>query len=304
MADPEQSILSSALTDLPDGMDTPSPQDSRSMRQINAPPAPRADRISHSPVAETAIEQLQAFMRQMEIRFAQQQRDTESRIEALLAARSYDAAISQPTLAEQPTAHPVHRVPAGSPVNPFIDIPKPEAKNSVAPSELPIAPPPGFESVSPVVQASSLLQQQIAPHPSSFEKYSAPAAFKSHTKIKASDLPKFYGNKSADVEVWIEQLSAIFSSNGCTDSEIVALLSMVLKNTALKWFTRLGPKGRSQLHTWTHWQDALRQRFLKANYLAEKKRLWKKRELRADEEMADYFDAKVDLQSYVFNEEM
>ncbi|KAJ9110433.1 hypothetical protein QFC19_001559 [Naganishia cerealis] len=78
---------------------------------------------------------------------------------------------------------------------------------------------------------------------------------------------------------------------------------MVLKDTALKWFTRLGPKGRSQLHTWTHWQDALRQRFLKANYLAEKKRLWKKRELRADEEMADYFDAKVDLQSYVFNEE-
>jgi hypothetical protein len=40
---------------------------------------------------------------------------------------------------------------------------------------------------------------------------------------------------------------------------------------------------------------------LKANYLAEKKRLWKKTNLRPNEDMADYFDAKVDLQAYVFD---
>lgn len=50
-----------------------------------------------------------------------------------------------------------------------------------------------------------------------------------------------------------------------------------------------------------HWQEAFRQRFLKANYLAEKKRLWKRRDLRPNEDMADYFDAKVDLQAYVFD---
>lgn len=121
------------------------------------------------------------------------------------------------------------------------------------------------------------------------------------TKIKASDLPKFRGEKTDDVEVWIEQVSAIFEANRCSNSEIVAFLSVILKDTALKWFTRLGPKGRSQFPTWIHWQDALRQRFLKANYLAEKKRMWKKRELRANEDMADYFDAKVDLQAYVFD---
>ncbi|KAJ9110432.1 hypothetical protein QFC19_001558 [Naganishia cerealis] len=188
MSDAEQSILSSALTDLPDGMDTTFPQDSRSMRQINAPPAPRADRISHSPVAETPIEQLQVFMRQMEIRFAQQQRDTESRYEALLASRNHEAVNPQPTLVEQPSAHPVHHVPTGAPVNPFIDILKPEAKSSVAPYELPIAPPPGLAYVSPVVQTSSLPEQQTFPRTSSFpETYSAPAAAKSHTKVKASD---------------------------------------------------------------------------------------------------------------------
>ncbi|KAJ9096137.1 hypothetical protein QFC20_006513 [Naganishia adeliensis] len=125
----------------------------------------------------------------------------------------------------------------------------------------------------------------------------------SHTKIKASDLPKFGGDKGEDVGVWIGQLSAIFDANNCTNSEIVAFLSVILKDTALKWFTRLGPKGRSQFLTWIHWQEAIRQRFLNANYLAEKKRLWKKRDLRDNVDMANYFYAKVDLQAFVFEED-
>jgi hypothetical protein len=115
-------------------------------------------------------------------------------------------------------------------------------------------------------------------------------------------LPRFQGEKTDDVEVWIGQVSAIFEANRCSSSEIVALLSVILKDTALKWFTRLGPKGRAKFTSWSHWQDALRQSFVKANYLAEKKRLWKKRYLQIDEDMADYFDAKVDLQAYVFDE--
>lgn len=126
--------------------------------------------------------------------------------------------------------------------------------------------------------------------------------YPAHAKIKASYLPKFKGNKGEDVETRIEQLSAIFEANKCSDSKIVAFLSVILKDTALKWFTRLGPKGRFQFPTWMDWQDALRQRFLKANYLAEKKRLWKKRDLRPNEDIADYPDAKVDLQAYVFDD--
>lgn len=41
----------------------------------------------------------------------------------------------------------------------------------------------------------------------------------------------------------------------------------------------------------------------KANFLAEKKRLWKKRDLCPNEDMADYFDAKVDLQADAFDED-
>jgi hypothetical protein len=152
--------------------------------------------------------------------------------------------------------------------------------------------------------ASSVTERQPSHRPSYFDNNlnSSSTYNRSATKIKASDLPKFRGDKGEDVDVWIGQLSAIFDANNCSNSDIVAFLSVILKDTALKWFTRLGPKGRSQFLTWAHWQDALRQRFLKANYLAEKKRLWKKRDLRQNEDMADYFDAKVDLQAYVFDE--
>jgi hypothetical protein len=121
-------------------------------------------------------------------------------------------------------------------------------------------------------------------------------------RIKASDLPKFNGSKDEDVEIWLAQVSVIFDANKCADTEIVAYLSVTLKDTALKWFTRLGKKGRSRFITWIDWQDGLRQRFLKPNYLADKKRQWKQRELRIDEDISDYFDDKVDLQAFVFDQ--
>lgn len=121
-------------------------------------------------------------------------------------------------------------------------------------------------------------------------------------RIKASDLPKFNGSKDEDVEIWLGQVSAIFDANKCADSEIVAYLSVSLKETALKWFTRLGKKRRSKFITWIDCQDGFRQRFLKPNYLAGKKRQWKQRELRIDEDISDYFDDKVDLQAFVFDQ--
>jgi hypothetical protein len=105
-----------------------------------------------------------------------------------------------------------------------------------------------------------------------FQSYSKPFHLQDHSlprsasKIKASDLPKFSGGKEEDVEIWIEQISAIFDVNRSSTSEIVAFLSVILKDHALRWFTRLGSKGRARLSTWTLWKHTLRQRFLKANY--------------------------------------
>ncbi|KAJ9107110.1 hypothetical protein QFC20_003835 [Naganishia adeliensis] len=53
--------------------------------------------------------------------------------------------------------------------------------------------------------------------------------------------------------------------------------------------------------TWDDWKNALRQRFQKANYNTDKKREWKKRELKGNEKMSTYFDDKVYLQSFVFD---
>ncbi|KAJ9109153.1 hypothetical protein QFC21_000481, partial [Naganishia friedmannii] len=195
---------------------------------------------------------------------AQQQREFEARIQALLIVSKDAAEASKVPIGPTPVA-----------VNEPVDQPLDDAaKHIPIPSKDHLDPPPGFGYQQPK---------------------SSKTSHTTHTKIKPSDLPKFEGEKGEDVETWTEQLSAIFEANKCTNAEITAFSAVILKDTALKWFTQLGPKGRSQFPTWIQWQEGLRQRFLKANYLAEKKRQWKKRDLRANEDMADYFDAKVDL---------
>lgn len=295
MSDPEQSTRSSVLTDLTESRpSTPTPQDSRSGRQSIMPPTPQAERIVRLPESNTA-ELLQTFMLQIETRLSQQQQALESRIESLLASKGKEVERS-PTIVEPPiTAPSSSRFQANA--NPFLDAPKADTE-PIPPTSAPSTSVHSAANLSGIENKSPSFPQSYSPLPIA----TTATKSSSSTKVKASDLPKFFKGKTDDVEVWLEQLSAIFEANGCTNSEINALLSVILKGTALKWFTRLGPKGRSQFPTWSHWQEALRQRFLKANYLAEKKRLWKKRELRSNEEMADYFDAKVDLQAFVFDE--
>jgi hypothetical protein len=247
----------------------------------------------------STIEAMQAMMVQMQNTLQQQlqlqQNEFEVRMEALLIGKGKAADVplasssstSKPSLTSQPPpdlAEEIYESQIGTATN------DPLASHGID------------ESLHRSRQSPYVRQPSFPATYTQNHAYHIPSSSQhSSTKIKASDLPKFKGEKGDDVEVWIEQVSAIFEANHCTNSEIVAFLSVILKDTALKWFTRLGPKGRSQFPTWIHWQDALRQRFLKANYLAEKKRLWKKRDLRANEDMADYFDAKVDLQAYVFD---
>jgi hypothetical protein len=304
MSDLPDSTRSSALSSLPESPTTPSPHDSRSSRTLETPSAPNPERTSRladmTATTNTAtINAMQAMMVQMQNTLQQQlqrqQNEFEVRIESLLIGKGKAAEIpstSGSTIPKQPveTQTPPAIVKDITETRIGTTSDNREASQDIDESlhrsrQSPYVRQPSFPSTSPYNRTDHAFSS--SQHPP--------------TKIKASDLPKFKGEKGDDVEVWIEQVSAIFEANHCTNSEIVAFLSVILKDTALKWFTRLGPKGRSQFPTWIHWQDALRQRFLKANYLAEKKRLWKKRDLRANEDMADYFDAKVDLQAYVFD---
>jgi hypothetical protein len=252
---------------------------------------------NHMEALQTMITQMQD---RLQLQLQQQQRDFEVRVESLIIGKGKgtDPANSMPP-ASGPSAQPTPpSVPSFAPK---------ESQSIDDPQTGPSSNIPAFQHP---IQESTMNRPRESPYvrqpsyPTSYTQnpaYSVSSSQSHATKVKASDLPKFKGDKTEDVEVWIEQVSAIFEANMCSNSEIVAFLSVILKDNALKWFTRLGPKGRSQYPTWTHWQEALRQRFLKANYLAEKKRMWKKRDLRANEDMADYFDAKVDLQAFVFD---
>ncbi|GHJ84923.1 hypothetical protein NliqN6_1325 [Naganishia liquefaciens] len=268
--DPEPSVRSSTLTPMSEASHTAN---------------------IHSPTTPTPTDS--NFQEQLE----QQQRDFEKRLESIIIGIGKAPELSLPSVAKTSASSP----PAFDIKQPT-DGPTEDSHIGLASNE-PVEPSNG-KSRLPRAQTSQYVLNPSYPSSYSHHRANPPVSSSTpHTKVKASDLPKFRGSKGEDVEIWIEQVSAIFDSNRCSDEDIVALLSVILKDTALRWFTRLGQKGRAKYPTWIDWQEGLRQRFLQANYLAEKKRLWKKRDLRANEDMADYFDAKVDLQAYVFDED-
>jgi hypothetical protein len=260
---------------------------------LETPSAPDPERISRladiTATTNTAtINAMQAMMIQMQNTLQQQlqrqQNEFEARIESLLIGKGKAPEIpstSSSTMPKQPVD--AQTLPA---------IVKDIAETRIGTTSSNREASQDIDESLHRSRRTPYVRQPSFPSTSPYNRADHPLSSSQHppTKIKASDLPKFKGEKGDDVEVWIELVSAIFEANHCTNSEIVAFLSVILKDTALKWFTRLGPKGRSQFPTWIHWQDALRQRFLKANHLAEKKRLWKKRDLHANEDMADYFD--------------
>ncbi|GHJ85170.1 hypothetical protein NliqN6_1572 [Naganishia liquefaciens] len=292
--DPESSIRSSTLTPLSEASHTvnihspttPTPADSVSNRRTELPPRPHPERTSRLPLMpeltakasgvsnaelqDLITEMQHSFQQQLQQQLQQQQRDFENRIESLMIGKGKAPEFSLPSI-EKVSASSPPTMPTNQ--QEHVEGPIEDTHFGIASNE-PIEPTDGGSRF--------------------------PRARNSHQGL---GLTEIRGNKGEDVEVWIEQVSAIFDSNRCSNEDIVALLSVILKDTALKWFTRLGQKGRAKFPTWMDWQEGLRQRFLQANYLAEKKRLWKKRDLRANEDMADYFDAKVDLQAYVFDED-
>jgi hypothetical protein len=269
---------------------------------LDTPKAERFARLPYSALQQDeTLNTLQALLVSMQhdlqIQLQNQQRDFEARMESLIRRKE--------NVGQGADTHELNEKRL-SPVEP------PDSSKTQQPS---LATHIGKTS-NDTLEASSTgsrfpgpQQSQHREHSPYIHSYSKPFITHDHSlleatsKIKASDLPKFSGGKDEDVETWIQQISAIFDVNRSSTSEIVAFLSVILKDTALRWFTRLGSKGRARLLTWTLWKEALRHRFLKANYLTEKKRLWKQRDLLPDEDMVDYFDAKVDLQAFVFEEQ-
>jgi hypothetical protein len=267
------SLSSSAPTYTAETTDTPTSRGSRSQEYPDVLDAPSSDGIDYLPdssnKSDTTLNSLQSIIESMQhdlqVQLEKRQRDFEVRIKSLLIAQGK---------AGQPTVSDSSEIESST----F------DASSSQKDQHLPINTNTG----KPDDESRQYMLEQHGPpnrHRSPcFQSYSKPfhaqdqSLRSSASRIKASDLPKFSGHKEEDAEIWIEQISAIFHANNSSTSEIVALLSVILKNRSLQWFTRLGSKGRARLSTWTLWRDALRQRFLKANYLLEKKRLWKQRD--------------------------
>lgn len=89
-------------------------------------------------------------------------------------------------------------------------------------------------------------------------------------RLRADDLPKYYGNKD-DVETWIQTVSAIWESSGVPEASLLSILPLLLKGKASKWYVSLG-KDRRELRTWKKWKAAFRKRWLTANYDAKLKK--------------------------------
>ncbi|KAJ9092094.1 hypothetical protein QFC21_006959 [Naganishia friedmannii] len=80
-------------------------------------------------------------------------------------------------------------------------------------------------------------------------------------RIKPSDLPKFYGKDTEDVDEWIEKVSAIFTYSRAKDIDLLRILPLILQGNASVWFTTLGDEGRARLTSWNAWKAALRNGF-------------------------------------------
>jgi hypothetical protein len=120
------------------------------------------------------------------------------------------------------------------------------------------------------------------------------------SKIKPSDLPKFYGKDNEDIDEWIEKVSAIFTYSGARDTELLRILPLLLQGNASEWFTTLGDEGRARLLTWDAWKAALRNGFYLPDHEMTKRMLCRNRMLKRTESFGDYFQARKALQRYVY----
>ncbi|KAJ9097567.1 hypothetical protein QFC20_006142 [Naganishia adeliensis] len=122
------------------------------------------------------------------------------------------------------------------------------------------------------------------------------------SKLKTTDLPKFYGKNTEDVDDWIEKVSAVTTHSGARDSELLRLIPLFLNGNASEWFTTLGEEGGARLNTWTGWKATLRHAFYLPDHEVWKRMICRNNILRGTESFGDYFQARRALQRYLYPE--
>ncbi|OWZ49286.1 hypothetical protein C356_02440 [Cryptococcus neoformans c45] len=120
------------------------------------------------------------------------------------------------------------------------------------------------------------------------------------TRLKASDLPKFYGRDDDDIVYWVQKISSIKRSSQATDSDILRLLPSLLRGNAFNYYARLSEKEHTSLTTWAAWSKELQDRFLPPNRLDDLEEKCIHPYLGPNEKFANYYEDKVYLQQFLF----
>ena len=129
----------------------------------------------------------------------------------------------------------------------------------------PVAPraTPAPTESTPPTQASTRTDTTARYQPTSSYRYDRQGTtdtqdhYRSTNRIKTSDLPKFSGKDTDDVDTFIEGISAIFEYSHITEEELLRHLPLILTGQASTWFTQLGSERRHSLQHWDDWKNAL-----------------------------------------------
>ncbi|CAF1427239.1 unnamed protein product, partial [Didymodactylos carnosus] len=84
-------------------------------------------------------------------------------------------------------------------------------------------------------QLSSSHRPNIRLHDTTIIPYSVSSTI----HLKASDLPTYRGRQDEDIDQWAEQVSAIKQYSHTIDGELLKILPLVFRDSALTWFTTL-----------------------------------------------------------------
>ncbi|UOH84748.1 hypothetical protein LQV05_001561 [Cryptococcus neoformans] len=120
------------------------------------------------------------------------------------------------------------------------------------------------------------------------------------TRLKASDLPKFYGRDDDDIVYWVQKISSIKRGSQATDSDILRLLPSLLRGNAFNYYARLSEKEHTSLTTWAAWSKEPQDRFLPPNRLDDLEEKCIHSYLGPNEKFANYYEDKVYLQQFLF----
>ena len=160
----------------------------------------------------------------------------------------------------------------------------------------------------PPTQTSIRTDTTARYHPSPFTRYDRQATIETQdhyrpgtNRIKSSELPKFGGKDTDDVDAFLEKVSAIYEYSHITEEELLRHLPLILTGQASTWFTQLGTERRKSLQHWDDWKNALRNAFYLPDHIDSLRRQCQYRHYKATETISEYFNDKQSLQRYLYS---